>query len=354
MEHTFKIKPLIGRRRRGTIFVISNFRQFQEIYKSFSPNLYRFNGFYIIAIVSDHFQEVELIFKLLWDISVYNVILISEGINSTVDVTTFIPFDKQNCNDTSPITINKFQDGRFTNGAKNLFIDKMKNLQKCYVRVAVSNTSTPAVIAQNIQNGSFLTELSGRDINLINALAWKLNFRINYTFIGKEGYLYSNGTSKGPLKALLGLKADLSLSDWWLKENRLKFFDSSNSYISDSIIFVVPSGEELSALYKLIHPFTPTLWIFVSFCFLFGVVTILVVKRQAKATQMFVFGAGVHNPLLNLFIAFIGGYQPVLPIRNFARFILMTFILYSLVIRTLYQGAYFQLLQTNKQFNAVQ
>jgi len=57
---------------------------------------------------------------------------------------------------------------------------------------------------------------------------------------------------------------------------------------------------------------------------------------------------------LNMLIGAVGGSQPVLPKRNFARFILMMFLLYALVIRTLYQGSYFKLLKSNRPKRKVQ
>jgi hypothetical protein len=67
-----------------------------------------------------------------------------------------------------------------------------------------------------------------------------------------------------------------------------------------------------------------------------------------------VFGTGVRTPCLNLFIAFIGGAQKKLPGRNFARFLLMIFLMYSLVIRTLYQASFYELLRSNKRHEEVQ
>lgn len=69
--------------------------------------------------------------------------------------------------------------------------------------------------------------------------------------------------------------------------------------------------------------------------------------------QFFVFGAAIRNTYLNVFIDFIGGSQHKLPRRNFAWFILMMFVMYSLVIRTLYQGSFFQLIQSGKRHKEV-
>lgn len=50
-----------------------------------------------------------------------------------------------------------------------------------------------------------------------------------------------------------------------------------------------------------------------------------------------------------MIIGFIGGSQKILPKTNFARFLLMMFLMNSLVIRTLYQGSFYQIMQSNNQ-----
>jgi len=58
-----------------------------------------------------------------------------------------------------------------------------------------------------------------------------------------------------------------------------------------------------------------------------------------------VIGRDVHAPTVNLFAAFFGLGQTRLPGRNFARFLLMLYILWCLIIRTGYQGVLYDLLK---------
>lgn len=55
-----------------------------------------------------------------------------------------------------------------------------------------------------------------------------------------------------------------------------------------------------------------------------------------------------------MFGGFVGVPQNVLPRRNFARFILMMFLMHLIVIRTLYQGSYLKLMQSNKHHKQVE
>lgn len=81
---------------------------------------------------------------------------------------------------------------------------------------------------------------------------------------------------------------------------------------------------------------------------------IYIVGRRPQSEQDFVFGTGNRNPYLNLLVGVVGGSQSVPPKRNFARFLLMLHLIYCLVLRTLYQGSFFELLHSNKRYAEVQ
>lgn len=149
-------------------------------------------------------------------------------------------------------------------------------------------------------------------------------------------------------------KADLTAADWGLLVDRLKFFEASTSYSNDKMIFVVPPGRDFTAFEKLVYPFKLHTWLMVAAFSAVGFFVIFIIKRRSKFTQNFVFGTGVSNPYLNMFIGFIGGSQHILPQRNFARFLLIMFLMCSLISRTLYQGSLFQLMKSNKHHKEVQ
>lgn len=338
--------------RRYIILLINSFKDFLKAFKVLSPELFRFNGYCIIALVNGEISEIEQMFSLLWNNQIYNVIVLFRNDDNAVLIKTFMPFNSEKCNDTTPVVINVFKDGKFVNGIKLLFPKKMKNLHNCPVRVSISNTTEPPVITDKFTNGSY--HLKGRDINLIKTLSRTLNFKIDYSYIGIEGFIYENGTSEGPLKSLLIGESDLSISDWILKKNRLKFFDFTTSYIFLQVILVVPPGRDYTTFEKLIFPFSITLWISILLCFFVGILVIYVVKFRSKATRNFVFGTGVKNPYLNIIVGFLGGSQRVLPKQNFARFLLMIFLMYSLVMRTVYQGSYYKILQSSNRKSEIQ
>lgn len=340
-----------GKRKCG-IFLLEDFKGFKKIQKKISSDVFKFNGFYLLILINGKIQEIEEILKCFWEVQIFNVNIIYEDPNGEVPVISFMPFNSMECGDPKPFIINKFKDGKFVNGIKYFYPKKMKNLNKCPIRVATSNVSQPFIIAQQLPNGSY--SLSGRDIDLVNSLSEKMNFRLHFTFIGQEGYFFENGSSEGPLRELKDGRADLTVADLWLKGNRLKFFDSTVSYTSEQIALIVPPGREFKSFKKLILPMTALTWTLVVGCYLTGILVIFIIKRSSLRVQDFIFGANVRNPYLNIFIGFIGSTQHVLPKRNFARFLLMAFLMYSLVIRTLYQGSFYKLMQSGKHEREMQ
>lgn len=78
-----------------------------------------------------------------------------------------------------------------------------------------------------------------------------------------------------------------------------------------------------------------------------GFIVVYLVGKMSTVTQDFVFGTGVRKPYMNILVAIFGGSQPNVPQRNFARCILMMFLMFCMVIRTLYTGSLYTFLQSN-------
>lgn len=269
-----------------------------------------------------------------------------------ISVLTYFPFQGHHCSDTTPMRINKFANGKFANSTKSFFPSKLDDLQQCPIRVATSNNSQPYIFAKKFPNGSY--ELHGRDITLLNSLASALNFKINYTYIGQEGILLENGTAQGTYKRLLNGTADIAIADMWLKANRLKFIDATSSYATQQIAFVIPPGSELSSVEKYLRPLSIWTWICSMITIVIAFIVIMIVKRMPMGVQNFVFGEKVQDPYMNVLVGLFGGSQTVLPQQNFARFLLMMFLIYCLVIRSVYQGSLFRFLQSKIYHKEVQ
>ena len=66
---------------------------------------------------------------------------------------------------------------------------------------------------------------------------------------------------------------------------------------------------------------------------------------RPRSFRNFVYGRNIKTPCLNVANIFFGGSLHTLPSRNFARTLIGMFMIYSLVIRSSYQGALFNFMK---------
>lgn len=344
-ESLSSVKAVPNRRKRNLVIFVKNFGNFEEIIKKLTPDVFRYSGLLLVVLV-ERIREVDEIFRIAWSKQIVNVNVMYEVSNGSIFVESFLPFRSESCNSTSSVVINEFKGGKFTQDMETFFPDKLRNLHLCPVGIALANTSRPYIFVNLYADGRY--DYKGGEIELLRTLASALNFRLNFSYIGLEGFLFENGSSEGIWRALHDGVADLSVNGWYMKNHRSGYFDPTISYISESIIFVVPPGSNFSPAEKLIYPFSMSFWMCIVAVLLVAVFVITVARKQNENIRSFIFGRGVKTPIMNLVAGLLGGSQRVLPCNNFARFILMVFLLFALIIRTLYQASYFNLVQSNK------
>lgn len=103
---------------------------------------------------------------------------------------------------------------------------------------------------------------------------------------------------------------------------------------SDVISLTIPYGEPFTALEKMFYPFDNYVWIFFTATFMIAYLVILFINFLGHTvTENFIYGENVRSPALNVFSIFMGCGLKVLPKKNFARFLLMSFVLFCLVMR---------------------
>ena len=346
LETISYIKLIKNRRRFANILLITNLVDFFELFKKVTHENFRASGCILLLMLEMKIEDSDKIFLLFWRRKFFNVNLMFRKKSEAILVETFLPYNLRKCDDSTPVIINEFKDRMFVNGTEDFFPEKTKNLQNCPLKIAISEVAEPFIKTKLLPNGSYSAH--GVDIDLISTLSESLNFKLNFSHIAPTGYLNENGSSSGSFKALLDNEADLTISGWFLKANRIKFLDASNSYMQVKIVFMVPPGQQFTSFEKLIFPFSLESWILIGFILIFGCFCIFLILKSTQNVRSFVFGTNVVTPYLNLLIAFLGGVQTILPRRNFARFLLIMFLIYSLIVRTLYQGSFYKISHSNK------
>ncbi len=186
----------------------------------------------------------------------------------------------------------------------------------------------------------------------MTSIADHLNFTVDLKTVNtglvsangsKTGLVSANGSKTEYLKMLLNDEVD------FIMNSPLHYLDlgvkpSIVLYILE-LLWIIPPGAPYSSLDKILYPFDTTVWICCWLVFLFVVIVIFVLRFSSKEKRNFILGRNVRGPYLNFLSIILGVTVVQVPGRNFARTMLMIFILYALIIRTAYQGGLFTALQ---------
>lgn len=117
---------------------------------------------------------------------------------------------------------------------------------------------------------------------------------------------------------------------------------ASYVYFVSNLIWLIPPGKPFGEFEKLLMPFQNEIWIACSGIFSIAFLVIFIIKYfGSKSTWSFVFGRRIVSPEFNIIRIVLNGSMPILPTRNFARSILMIFMLFCFIIQNSYTGRLF-------------
>lgn len=335
-------------RGRCNHFILDTVQSLMKVEDGIILKKFKFSGNYFLTFLRrQSSEELQVAFEALWQKQIYNLYAVFKDFNDEVLLMTFDPFaDAANCGKAKPSVINKFEKtGRFLKPLE--FKTKFMNLNGCVLR-AQSFEDNIAVFKKKHANGS--TTIEGHEMKLVEALSTALNFKVELVLnegYDKYGMVYENGTATGTFKELLTARSDINFGDLYLKARRIKFFDSSISYLNYPVFFVIPRGEKLTPMEKLLAPFSSTVWYFITATIAIAILIILIINYRFPKLKPFVYGKNINNPVMNVIKAVLGLQQCRLPKQNFARFLLMMFLIFCLILRSIYQGSLYQFLQSD-------
>lgn len=342
-------------RREYNLFFINDYATFRKIYEKMNPEEFSYPGYYLIVLTKFKNKfgiDVSTIFEDMWSEGILNanILLKPDESNREVQMLTYNPFQYSSCGSPRAFVINFFRNESFI--WKGLYFqEKDKNLHSCPL-VITTFKSPPYMMIEEMPDGSFFTD--GVDGTILRVLSQKMNFSVNLQIPEDgKGAIYSNGTSTGAMKLVAENMAELVIGYMAKTATGNKYMADSYFYTESKQVWVIPPGQSLTSIGKLLQPFKIILWIFTSLVLMTSLMVIFVLKFSSKVTRNFLFGKGIHYPAMNLINTTFGGSMPKTPTRNFARFLLMVYILFCLVIRNAYQGALFNFLARNSTFMGV-
>lgn len=176
--HIEDIQFIYQRHRLYNVIFIDNFQSFSQLFRQMSSDTFAIDGFYLVILVSQ--GPIKVINKIavhFWSIFIHNIDFLFVADNGIVNLLTIIPFHHGKCNDTTPIVINQFRNGKFLIETNN-FPEKMKNLHGCPIKVVTFNCP-PMMMIQYLDDDNTTYELSGTDGLMLHALSQAINFKID-------------------------------------------------------------------------------------------------------------------------------------------------------------------------------
>lgn len=118
-------------------------------------------------------------------------------------------------------------------------------------------------------------------------------------------------------------------------------------YYPTKITMIVPPGTEYTEFEKLAMPFRKSVWYLLVILLLISISTISGCEYSNRISRNFVIERNIRSPFLNLISIIFGVPYEKLPRRNFSRFLMTTFLLFCLVLQSLYQSFLLNFLQTD-------
>lgn len=145
--------------------------------------------------------------------------------------------------------------------------------------------------------------------------------------------------------------ANLTFGALILAESRFKKFSKSFSYLYGSLLYAIPSGKAYSSFEKLFFPFTTKVWLWIGILFVMAAAILILLKLSAKNKRDFLLGKSNNMPFFNMVNIWLGGAVSLsdIPVRNFARTMLMIWLISTLILRNAYQGKLFDNLRSNQR-----
>lgn len=262
-------------------------------------------------------------FLYFFNITLRTNVIIQNSSNNNLEMFTFDFFVKPRCSHKLK-RINKFVIDQQKWTTSNFGKDELKQFNGCHLKII---TGTPLPRSPYERETSCIPYFEF----LMNIFAKKFEF----------DYSFHQARQIPDFHVLMNFGG--SLSDYSTSRQNGATYEFYRIY---EIFFtlILTTGEPYTSFEKLLLPLDTETWILTILFFICGFIVIIIVKSRSEIVRNFVFGANVYNPMFNMMIAFFGQGQMTLPGRNFSRYILIIFILFSLIIRTGYQGLQFELM----------
>ncbi|EAT45394.1 AAEL003329-PA [Aedes aegypti] len=327
------------------IFFCQNLSSFQKLIELFTLERYDIVGYYTFVLIEASEAEVDEVFNTVWKLKLLRTVLIVVN-GDHPQLFNYSPYSNNTCGE--PI-VHRVQEHSST----ELFIHFLNDFYGCPLKLGTFESPPFVHILSADQGRDSL--IDGFEGDLVSTLAGKLNFRLVVMTPpdnAQWGVPSPNG-STGLMRILQDETVDFGVGCLGIMAQRNEILQPGRAHYNSRALFAIPEGQPYSPIEKLLRPFERTVWMvlvgqLISIAFL-----MLCLKFASDNVRNFIYGEGNQTALLNLFNVVYSGGLHIFPRRNFARTLLVLWIVHCFVLRTVYQGLLFRYLQDDSSHSPV-
>ncbi|XP_075167942.1 uncharacterized protein LOC142240114 [Haematobia irritans] len=319
--------------------------------------------FYFFIIFTSFFDDQEDyegdiygIFDLCNFFKIRNVVIMNRPLNQTyISFFTYRIDSSKICGEKFTIEeINRYENGYLQRPF--LFPNHQTNFHGCSLIICCHIIPPFLTFNGDVHNDGHLKDvkrLGGIEGEILKLVAQTLNLKLVLRFTPdvynkEDGSRNTTGCLNDVAEnlaqmAIGGLSAFIPLSEK---------FSVSYAHHTSPYVFIIRGSRFFGPIQQLFFPLEPTAWWAIGFQLVIIIVALEIVLNFVKPTwRDFILGSRNKYPIRNLFVTLIGNTLPnsVIPRRNFARFLLMAWLLWCFELRNFYQGKLFDSLRLIKR-----
>lgn len=321
---------------------VNSFQQFNEMVKLTNDFPNDIHIFILCENARDQeIASIKVSSDLLTHILQYEYFIIEEA--EVIRLLTFVWYTPKSCRKLQLVEVNRFDKKSRKWMGSDFVLNKFENFHRCPLVFGL--------IQHRIFNNFHIIDnstiiYSGFFIRIFKELQENLNFTFDVNAKVRD-------TDTG-IELLKELPVDYFIENgcynFFFKESETIFNTSRSMTRSFSFLrtqMALPPGEKHTGYEKFVLCFDKLTWILIIVTFVVAFSTIFIVNFSSDLVKNIVFERVITSPALNVARIFSGVSQVTTPRRTFARILTVLFILYSLIIRTSWQGKMFEFLQKN-------
>ncbi|KAI8124067.1 putative glutamate receptor [Lucilia cuprina] len=343
--------------RKYNLIVVDSIESLRQLDPAYYTRNYDIQEYYMVYLMhgsrfANLFSVLNQMFEYFWQNSIINVSLMTANKQFVVDVFTYFPFDNYlTCRMPWVEQINYYSGSWSQPIAMTIFPEKINNLENCPLDVAVWNT--PPYLSY-LKSDEGVYKIDYFEAVLLKVLSEKLNFSLNLQEPPNDeqrGKVLANGTITGAMKMLHDHSADLSLGSFRYTLERSTVLTAAVPYYQTHQIYAILTNMQLyTSLEILLYPFDKITWIILFLSLLFGLFIAFVIDHfydKCLVIQVAIGYPALKTPTTDIFRFLMGQSLIQIPETIFARFMIIFWHIYGLLLRTAYQSLLFQLLKLN-------